>query len=155
MKVLYTDAIRNDILEEELGAHKVSLEKLIKESDFVSVHVPLLAKTRHLINQDVFKKMKTTACLINTSRGPVVNEAELVVALRNREIAGAALDVYEFEPKMIAGLAELENVVLTPHTASATTASRTNMALKAANNLLAMLKGKKPPDCVNPELYEQ
>ncbi|HEU19292.1 MAG TPA: D-glycerate dehydrogenase [Deltaproteobacteria bacterium] len=155
MKVLYTDAIRNDILEEELGAHKVSLEKLIKESDFVSVHVPLLAKTRHLINQDVFKKMKTTAYLINTSRGPVVNEAELVVALRNREIAGAALDVYEFEPKMIAGLAELENVVLTPHTASATTASRTNMALKAANNLLAMLKGKKPPDCVNPELYEQ
>jgi len=155
MKVLYTDAIRNDILEEELGAHKVSLEKLIKESDFVSVHVPLLAKTRHLINQDVFKKMKTTAYLINTSRGPVVNEAELVVALRNREIAGAALDVYEFEPKMIAGLAELENVVLTPHTASATTASRTNMALKAANNLLDMLKGKKPPDCVNPELYEQ
>ena len=153
MKVLYTDAIKNEILEKELGARKVSFEKLIKESDYVSVHVPLLAETRHLINKDVLEKMKTTAYLINTSRGPVVNEAELVVALRNKEIAGGALDVYEFEPKMVAGLADLDNVVITPHTASATTASRTNMSLKAANNLLAMLKGKRPPDCVNPEIY--
>lgn len=155
MKVLYTDAIKNEVLEKELGARKVSFEKLIKESDFVSVHVPLLAETRHLINQETLKKMKPTAYLINTSRGPVVNEAELVAALRNKEIAGAALDVYEFEPKMVAGLATLDNVVVTPHTASATIESRTKMALKAANNLLAMLKGKQPPDCVNPEIYER
>jgi glyoxylate reductase len=155
MKVLYADAVTNEVLEKEVGARKVSFEQLIKQADYVSLHVPLLPETRHLINGEVLRKMKPTAYLINTSRGPVVNEAELVAALREGEIAGAAIDVYEFEPRMVAGLTDLDNVVITPHTASATTDARTNMAVKAANNLLAMLKGKRPPDCVNPEIYER
>lgn len=154
MKVLYSDMAANHVLEEEVGARKVSFEELIRQADYVSLHVPLLPETRHLINGEVLRKMKPTAYLINTSRGPVVNEADLAAALRSGEIAGAALDVYEFEPRMVAGLADLDNVVLTPHTASATKDTRTNMALKAANNLLAMLKGTRPPDCVNPELYD-
>lgn len=154
MKVLYSDVFENVTLEKELGAQRVPFDRLVEESDYISVHVPLLPETRHLINTNVLKKMKSTAYLINTSRGPVVNEAELVEALRNKEIAGAALDVYEFEPKMADGLADLDNVVITPHTASATISSRTNMALKAANNLLSMLRGERPPDCVNPEIYD-
>lgn len=154
MKVLYADVFDNATLEEALGAQQVPFEQLLAESDYVSVHVPLMKETRHLFNTDVFRKMKSTAYLINTSRGPVVHEAELVDALKNRDIAGAGLDVYEFEPKMVAGLAELDNIVVTPHTASATTSSRTNMSLKAAQNLLAMLRGERPPDCVNPEIYD-
>ena len=153
MKVLYTDEIANPVLEKELGAKKVSFEELLRESDFVSIHVPLMASTRHLFNAKVFAMMKPTAYLINTSRGPVINEAELVEALKKNVIAGAALDVYEYEPKMVPGLAELVNVVVTPHTASATKETRTNMSLKAATNLLAMLKGERPPDCLNPEIY--
>ncbi|MBN2688626.1 MAG: D-glycerate dehydrogenase [Deltaproteobacteria bacterium] len=155
MKVLYTNTTVNEVLEKEVGARKVSFEQLIKQADYVSIHVPLLPETRHLINGEVLRKMKPTAYLINTSRGPVVNEAELVAALREGEIAGAALDVYEFEPRMVAGLTDLDNVVITPHTASATKDARTNMAVKAANNLLAMLKGKRPPDCINPVIYER
>ena len=153
MQVLYADMYPNATLEKELGAKRVSLSELVAESDFLSIHVPLMPETRHLFNAEVFKQMKPTAYLINTSRGPVVDEAELVTALRNGEIAGAGLDVYEFEPKMIEGLADLDNVVITPHTASGTTSSRANMALKAAENLLAMLKGERPPDCLNPEIY--
>jgi glyoxylate reductase len=97
--------------------------------------------------------MKKSAYLINTARGPIVNETELVEALKSGKIAGAGLDVYENEPAMAKGLAELDNVVITPHTASATIQSRTNMALKAAANLTAMLNGQKAPDCINPEAY--
>jgi glyoxylate reductase len=97
--------------------------------------------------------MKKSAYLINTARGPIINEAELVQALKAGEIAGAGLDVYENEPAMVPGLADLDNVVITPHTASATIQSRTNMALKAAANLTAMLNEEKAPDCVNPEVY--
>jgi glyoxylate reductase len=154
MKVIYSDEFTNATIEEELGARRVPLSELLGESDFISIHVPLMAETRHLFNADIFKKMKRTAYLINTSRGPVVNEAELVEALKNRVIAGAGLDVYEFEPEIAAGLADLDNVVITPHTASATVSSRTNMALKAAENLLAMLRGERPPDCLNPEIYD-
>ena len=107
MKVLYTDEVANAVLEKELGAKKVSFEELLRESDFVSIHVPLMPSTRHLFNAKVFAMMKPTAYLINTARGPVINEAELVEALRKNVIAGAALDVYEFEPKMVPGLAEL------------------------------------------------
>jgi glyoxylate reductase len=153
MKVLYTDEAANAVLEKELGAQKVSFEELLRESDFVSIHVPLMPSTRHLFNTKVFAMMKPSAYLINTSRGPVINEAELVEALRKNVIAGAALDVYEFEPKMAAGLAELTNVVIAPHTASATKSSRSGMSVKAATNLLAMLKGERPPDCLNPEIY--
>lgn len=154
MPVLYTDEYPNPLLEKKLGARRVAFEELLKESDFISIHVPLVPRTRHLFGRDAFLRMKSSAYLINTARGPVVDEAALVEALKNSEIAGAGLDVYEFEPKMVAGLSELNNVVCTAHTASATISSRTNMALKAANNLLAMLNDKRAPDCVNPEVYE-
>ena len=153
MKVLYADEVANPVLERELGARKVPFEELLRESDFVSVHVPLMPATRHLFNAKTLAMMKPTAYLVNTSRGPVIHEAELVEALRKNVIAGAALDVYEFEPKMVPGLAELTNVVIAPHTASATRSSRSGMSVKAATNLLAMLKGERPPDCLNPGIY--
>jgi glyoxylate reductase len=151
MKVLYADHTVNETLETELGAERADLDKLLEEADFISIHVPLTEKTTRLFGTEQFRKMKPTAYLINTSRGPVVDEAALVEALQTGEIAGAGLDVYENEPAMAPGLADLENVVLTPHTGSATTNSRTNMALKAAENLLAMMRGGTPPDCVNPQ----
>jgi glyoxylate reductase len=117
------------------------------------VHVPLLAETRHLFGMAQFKQMKNTAILINTARGPIVNEAALIDALKTGEIAGAGLDVFEFEPAMADGLRDLPNVVVTPHTASATRDSRGNMAIMAADNLLAMLAGQRAPNCVNPDVY--
>lgn len=153
MTVLYTDARRNEAFEKEVGARFVTFDELLGQSDYVSVHVPLLPATRHLFNDEVFGKMKRTAYLINTARGPVLDEAALVRALKGGLIAGAGLDVYEREPAMTEGLAALPNVVLTPHTASATVASRRGMAVKAATNLLAMLRGQKAPDCLNPEIY--
>ncbi|MFW6361550.1 MAG: 2-hydroxyacid dehydrogenase [Spirochaetota bacterium] len=152
MRVLYTDVVENEVLNEKCKARRVDFDTLLAESDFVSIHVPLMDSTRHLFNAEVFKKMKSTSYLINTSRGPVINETDLVQALKAGELAGAGLDVYEAEPKMAAGLADLTNAVLTPHTASATEAARTNMALKAARNLSAMIAGETPPDCVNPEI---
>lgn len=153
MRVLYTDARRNEALERDSGARFVDLDELLRLSDYVSVHVPLLPETRHLFGYETFSKMKKTAYLINTARGPVLDEAALVRALKDGLIAGAGLDVYEREPAMAEGLAALPNVVLTPHTASATFASRRGMALKAATNLLAMLRGEKAPDCLNPQVY--
>ena len=153
MPVLYTDAVANPILEKKLGARRVEFFELLRKSDFISVHVPLLPETRHMFNAETLAMMKSTAILINTSRGPVIKEADLVQALKNRVIAGAAIDVYEFEPKMAEGLAELDNVVTTPHTASATTDAREGMAVLAAKNLLAMLKGKQGPSCLNPEVF--
>ncbi len=154
MKVVYSDARPNEALEHELGARRVELDELLAVSDYVSVHVPLMPETRHLFNAATFAKMKKTAYLINTSRGPVIDEEALVTALRDKTIAGAGLDVYEKEPLMADGLAALENVVITPHTASATFASRRGMATKAATNLLAMLEGRRPPDCINPGVLE-
>lgn len=150
MRVVYSDERPNEALERELGASRVGFDELLAVSDYVSVHVPLMPETRHLFNAAAFAKMKRTAYLINTSRGPVIDEAALVTALRDRTIAGAGLDVYEKEPLMADGLAGLDNVVITPHTASATFASRRGMATKAATNLLAMLDGRRPPDCINP-----
>jgi glyoxylate reductase len=153
MKVLYADEYPCKELEEKLGAKRVCLAELLRQSDFVSVHVPLMPATRHLIDEAALGLMKRTAVLVNTSRGPVVDEAALVRALRNGTIAAAGLDVYEAEPKAAVGLAELPNVVMTPHTASATVVSRNGMATKAANNIIAMLAGRCPPDCLNPEIY--
>lgn len=153
MKVLYHDAFENRTLKDRLGAEKASLERLLAESDFISIHVPLLPETRHLFGTEQFQSMKKTAYLINTARGPIVNERELVEALRSGQIAGAGLDVYENEPALAPGLAECDQVVLTAHIASATSGSRTGMALKAAGNLAAMLNGERAPDCVNPEVY--
>jgi len=128
MKILYSDAVRNEKLEKELQAERVELDTLLQAADFVSVHVPLLPETKHLFGMRKFRLMKKTAFLINTSRGPVINEAELVESLKSGEIAGVGLDVYENEPLMTEGLKDLENVVVTPHTASATKSSRGGMA---------------------------
>ena len=148
MKIIYYDVNRNEELEKKYGLQFVELETLLKESDFISIHVPLLAKTKHLIGEPQFKIMKKTAYLINTSRGPVVDENALVQALKNGEIKGAALDVYENEPKMAAGLAELPNTVLTPHIASATEETRSKMSELAAENIIAALENKTPPSLI-------
>ncbi len=149
MRVLYVDVRHNYEIEREVGAVKVDMDTLLKESDFVSLHVPLMPETRHLIGRRSLAMMKPTAYLINTSRGPVVDEAALAEALRNKVIAGAGLDVYEFEPKITPELLELDNVVLAPHIASGTVETRTKMALMAAENVIAALDGRTPPNAVN------
>jgi glyoxylate reductase len=155
MRVLYYDNNRaNATLERELNASYTDLETLLKEADFVTLHVPLTEETRHLIGEREFSMMKSTAYMINTSRGPVVDEAALVEALRNGTIAGAGLDVFEREPQVEEGLLGLDNTVLLPHIGSASVATRTRMATMAAENLLAALKGERPPNAVNPEVLE-
>ena len=153
MRVLYADEVENSILDRELGAKKVSVDELLRQADFVSLHVPLLPSTRHLINKDSLRLMKKTSYLINTSRGPVVDEAALAEALRDGVIAGAALDVFENEPAVHPDLLKLDNLVLTPHTASATFDTRNKMATMAASNLIAGLAGQKPPNLVNAEVW--
>jgi glyoxylate reductase len=151
MPVLYHDSAKNRDLEEATGARFVSMDDLLRESDFVSLHVPLTSGTNHLIGERELNLMKKTAYLINTSRGPVVDEAALVRALISGRIAGAGLDVYENEPELAPGLARLENVVLLPHLGSATVGTRTRMSLMAAENLLQGLRGEIPVNLVNPE----
>ena len=148
MKVLYYDVKRNEQFEKEVGATYASAADLLKNSDVVSVHVPLLPTTRHLIDARTFKAMKKSAILINTSRGPVVDEKALVGALKTKQIAGAGLDVYEFEPKLVPGLAKLPNVVLTPHTASATIEARDAMSKLAAQAIIEALAGKTPKNLI-------
>ncbi|MDG6228464.1 MAG: D-glycerate dehydrogenase [Candidatus Thermoplasmatota archaeon] len=155
MNVLYVDEKRNKDLERHLHAKNVSLEQCLQESDVISVHVPLNSKTHHLIGEKELKMMKKTALFINTSRGPVVDEDALIHALQNKWIYGAGLDVYEHEPSIPIKLLRLENVVLQPHTASATTETRTNMAIMAAENMIAGLNGGIPPNCVNPEVFKK
>ena len=145
LNIIYTDVARNELLEKECGAvFYASVEELLPKADVVSLHTPLLDSTRHLINEDRLKTMKRTAFLINTSRGPVVDEKALVVALRNKTIAGAGLDVFEFEPKLSAGLSKLPNVVLTPHIASASIEARNDMAVIAVQNIVDFFDGKTP-----------
>src|SRR5208283_2161953 len=155
MPVLYTNASgkENETLKVELGARLVSLDQLLGESDFISLHTPLTPATRHLLTAETFARMKPSAILINTARGPIIKEDDLVAALGARTIAGAGLDVYEFEPKMVPGLADLDNAVVAPHIGSATSSSRAGMSLLAARNLLVMLQGGKPESCLNPEIY--
>jgi glyoxylate reductase len=155
MKVLYTDVVKNEQLEKELSAKQVDLDTLLKESDFVSLHVALTPETTHLIGKSELEKMKPTAYLINTSRGPVIDEAALVEALKNDSIAGAGLDVFEDEPAMKPGLTECENCCIVPHIASATLETRTKMATMVAGNILARLKGDRPPNILNPEVLEK
>lgn len=151
MRVLYTTkSSRNTILEEALHAGRVDLETLLKESDFISIHTPLSEKTRHIIGAKELSLMKRTAYLINTGRGPVIDEMALIEALRNKQIAGAGLDVYEDEPGLKPGLAELDNVVLAPHLGSATVETRTRMSIMAAENIIAVCNKQKPKNCVNP-----
>ena len=152
MRILYTDVNQNKELEQKLGAKKVDLATLLKESDVVTLHTVLDASTRHLIGEKELGMMKKSAYLINTSRGPVIDEAALAKALKKKVIAGAGLDVYEEEPKVQKGLLKLENVVLAPHIASATIATRSKMSTMAANNLVAALRGQRPENIVNPEV---
>ena len=150
MKVLYCGGPRLDPAQEkELNVTFMPLDDLLHQADFVSLHVPLKPSTRHLISDRELALMKNSGCLINTSRGPVVDEKALVQALRSGVIRAAGLDVYENEPDLAPGLADLENVVLLPHMGSATIETRTKMALMAAENLLAGLKGEQPPNCIN------
>lgn len=153
MPVVYSSSSgrRNEVLEKELGARLVSFEELLAQADYVSLHAPLTPQSRHLFNAETFRRMKSSAIIVNTGRGPLIKEDDLVVALREGWIAGAGLDVYEFEPRMAEGLAALPNTVLLPHIGSATTSTRENMALMAARNLLAMLAGDRPETCLNPE----
>jgi glyoxylate reductase len=154
MKVIYHDAVRVP-LDVERGFHAEyrDLNALLHEADFVSLHVPLLPETRGLFNAKMFSQMKPTSFLINTSRGPVVNEADLVQALESKKIAGAALDVYEKEPLINPGL-KRPNVVLAPHISSASLETRTKMACMAAENVVALLKGQRPPNILNPEVLK-
>jgi glyoxylate reductase len=154
MKVIYTDAVRApEAVEKELKAEFRDMNALLAESDFVSVHVPLLPETRGLFDAPKFYRMKPTAFLINTSRGPVVDEAALVAALEAEKIAGAGLDVYENEPFIHSGL-KRANVVLAPHLASASRETRTKMACMAAQNVVALFAGQRPANMLNPEAWK-
>lgn len=149
MNILYYDIVRNEKIENELGARFVpTMDELLPASDVVSLHVPLLPTTKRLLNAEHFSKMKKTAILINTSRGPVVDECALLDALRSGTIRAAGIDVYENEPSITRGLAHIDNVVLTPHTASATAEARDGMSRVAAQNVIAALEGQVPPNAV-------
>jgi len=155
MKVIYSDILKDRGFERKYNAKHVSLSRLLKQADFVTVHVPLLPSTKHLLGKKEFSMMKKTAYLINTSRGPVVDEKALIWALKNGKIAGAGLDVYESEPKVDKRLTVLQNCVLSPHTASATREVRIQMSKDAGENILAVMRGRKAPKTVNPEVYKK
>jgi glyoxylate reductase len=153
MRVLYYDPMPLPReAEEQLGATRVDLNRLIAESDFISVHVPLTQETQHLLSTPQFNAMKRNAILVNTSRGPVIDEAALVEALNGRKLAGVGLDVYEREPAVHPGLLQMPNVVLAPHIASATVRTRSEMSAMAARNMATAVRGGRPPNLVNPEV---
>jgi D-3-phosphoglycerate dehydrogenase len=154
MNIVYFDSSTNHHLEEKFSARKVSLETLLEESDFVSIHLSLSKKTTHLIGKKELEMMKTSAYLINTARGAIIDEKALVQALREKKIAGAALDVYENEPALADGLAGMKNAILAPHIGSATIATRNKMSEIAAKNIVNILKGGKPVSIVNPEVLK-
>jgi glyoxylate reductase len=154
MRVLYWTPRRKPEHEErEAGLTFVPLDQLLRESDFVSIHSPLNAETRHQIGTRELRLMKKTAFLINTARGAIVDEAALVRALKTKQIAGAGLDVFEYEPKVDKALRQMPNVVLTPHLGSATPEVREAMAAIVVDNILALLGGHKLPNCVNPQVF--
>ena len=149
MRVIYYDVKRSEEFEKEYGAEYLEdVDDVFKEADFVSIHVPLLTETRHLVDARKLALMKKNAYLVNTSRGPVVDEQALVEALKKRTIRGAALDVFENEPALAPGLKDLENVILTPHIASATEETRQAMSELAARNIIEALEGRIPPNLV-------
>jgi glyoxylate reductase len=154
MRTLYHDMRRApESVERELGLEFATAEQLLREADFVSLHVPLSAETRHLIGAAELRMMKPTAILVNTSRGPVVDEAALAEALEQRVIAGAGLDVFEREPEVHPALLMLDNVVLEPHIGSASVDTRRNMCLTAVRNAVEALEGRRPPNLLNPEAW--
>jgi lactate dehydrogenase-like 2-hydroxyacid dehydrogenase len=154
MKLIYTDLVRAPAFEQETGATFVDKATLLRESDFLSLHVPLLPETRHYIGAAELAAMKPTAILVNAARGPLVDEQALVAALRDRVIWAAGLDVFEQEPRLAPGLAGLDNVVIVPHTASATIQTRTAMGRIAVENVLSVLAGEGPKTCVNPSVLK-
>ena len=155
MRVIYNDAVRAPVeVENELRVEFMERDAILKEADFLSLHVPLFPATRGLIGPNELALMKPTAFLINTSRGPVVQESALIAALEARQIAGAALDVYEREPQIGHGLLR-PNVVLAPHLASASLETRTKMALMAVENTIAFFEGRRPPNLVNPGVWKK
>ncbi|MBZ5592235.1 MAG: D-glycerate dehydrogenase [Acidobacteriia bacterium] len=156
MRILYHDAVcAPESVERELGLEFVTAERLLRESDFVSLHVPLMPETRHMMSAEQFRMMKPTAILVNTSRGPVVDEAALAEALEKRVIAGAGIDVFENEPRVDPKLLTLENVVLAPHIASASVDTRKKMSMMAAENAVEALEGRRPANLLNPEAAPQ
>jgi glyoxylate reductase len=154
MKIIYSDVNRDLAFEKEHNARYVDKATLLKESDFLTLHVPLLPETKHYIGAAELKQMKKTAVLINAARGPVVDEKALVEALRAKTIWGAGLDVFEDEPALAPGLAELDNVVIVPHIASATAETRFKMGEIAVNNVIKVLSGQAPDTCVNPDVLK-
>ncbi|MDO8655093.1 MAG: D-glycerate dehydrogenase [bacterium] len=148
MNVMYYDSVRDEQREKQCGIVYASLEEVLGTADAVTIHVSLSASTRHLLGAKELALMKPTAYLVNTSRGAVIDEKELVKALQEKRIAGAALDVFEEEPNLSPGLVDLENVVLTPHVASASREARSKMAELAAQNIIAALSGATPPNLV-------
>ena len=156
MKLLYYDIVRNSKAEEELGVQYVELARLLADSDFITIHTNLTKETHHLIGAKQFEMMKRTGILVNTARGPIVDNMALYDALRNKRIAYAALDVTEPEPiPADHPLLTLDNVIVVPHIASASFATRTKMGMMAADNLIAGLKGEMPPNPVNPEVFKK
>ena len=156
MKVIYHDVYAPPAeVERELGAQFRELDDLLAEADFVSLHTNLSPETHHLINSERLHRMKPTAVLVNTSRGPIVDEAALAKALRTGQIFAAGLDVFEREPEVSPALLELENVVVIPHLGSATVDTRIAMGLLAADNLIAALEDKRPPTLIDPNAWEK
>lgn len=149
MRVIYFDIKRNEAFEKEFGSeYRANIDDIFREADFISIHVPLTPNTLHLVNAERLKLMKPTAYLINTSRGPIVDETALRDALKAGIIKGAAIDVWEHEPELTPGLAELENIIITPHTASATEETRQKMGEVAAKNIIETLEGRVPPNLI-------
>jgi glyoxylate reductase len=154
MRILYVNSSRKERAEKEYNAEFVEFDELLSNSDFISIHVPLTEKTTHMFSTSAFKKMKKTAFLVNTARGPVVDETALVSALENRQIRGAALDVFEEEPNVHPELIKMtENVVLAPHIGSASIETRFRMAKMAAKNMAEGLKGNRPPNLLNDAVF--
>jgi len=155
MELFYYDIKRDKEAEMNLKISYLPLNELLSRSSFITLHLPLLPSTQHLIGEKEFSIMKPTAFLINTSRGAVIDEKALIKALKNGEIAGAALDVYENEPEMPQELIKMDQVVLTPHIASASAHTRTQMSLIAARSIIDFFEGRRPTYCVNPEVWEK
>lgn len=155
MKVLYNKRTPDPDAERELGVEFSDLDRIYAESDFISLHVPLTDETRHMINRDAFAKMKRGVILVNTARGPVVDEGDLVDAIRDGIVGGAGLDVFDNEPNINPELIAMENVILTPHIASATWEARNKMGSQAVDAILDVFSGKKPENIVNEEVWEK
>ena len=155
MKILYYSRKRKEEFEEECNAKFVDLHTLLREADFISLHVPLTSETYHMIGKKELDMMKKEAYIINTSRGKCIDEKELISALKEGKIAGAALDVFENEPYVPQELKELDNVVLAPHIGSASYETRSKMAVMVAKNVIEALNERLPPNCINPEAWKK